>query len=132
MKPRRIQRRWIVLAASAVILGLLLWKIFAPDFSVVLYNNTEQTFLTATVTAGWQSRECKALEPGESIELRFAAIHAPQDVHLFVDTEKSVHWSAPGLAAPAFSSITLRVDQFGGVTATREKSWREMILGSLE
>ncbi|MEI6349799.1 MAG: hypothetical protein WCP06_01675 [Verrucomicrobiota bacterium] len=109
-------------AGLAAVFAVLIWT--QQELSVVVYNNTSQPFGNVTVSAGAERREMPALGVDESASFSFRAVVAPADVQLLIDTDPSLRWNAPSLATPSTSRLTLRVDQFGGVTVTVEKTWR--------
>ena len=67
------------------------------------------------------------MAPKESVLFEFRAVKTSTDIELSVDSDKPVRWSAPSLATPSISRVTFRVDEFGTVTMTVEKSWAERL-----
>ena len=126
------RKRWMLGMAAGLfgVFAVLIWS--QQELSVVVYNNTGQPFRNVTVSAGAQRREMRVLDVDESAAFSFRAVAAAEDVKLFIDMDPPLRWSAPSLATPSISRLTLRVDQFGGVTATAEKTWRAQCSGWLD
>jgi hypothetical protein len=126
---KKIPRRKIWLGAFVATAALLLLAMFFPsnNIVVVLYNSSDQPFHQVTVSVGAQNRDAASLDSKESIVFSFPRGPASADVALFVDADPPLKWSAPSLANPGVARITLRVDDFGGVTVTSEESlWRRI------
>ncbi len=121
MKIRR-RTRWIVVGTALLALaaGLILVQ---PGLVVVVYNSTNEPFRRVSVSVGADMRQKESLQPRESIAFPFKKAPREADVRLVVDADPTITWRAPSLARPDVCSITLRVDEFGGVTHTVEKSW---------
>ena len=132
MKPLRSRRkRWMIAFAAGFLLVCLDLVLFPGGVDVVVYNDSTRDFQNVTVSVGKTSREVGLLRTRESILLHFPASGAPADVRLFMDSDPPLRWTAPSLAGPSISRITLRADDFGGVTTTLEKQWLKKLLDFL-
>lgn len=118
---RRVVWLGALLALSA--LALSLFVVTHSGTTVAVYNNTSHPFRRITVTVGTERHDTEGLECKESIAFAFKTTSHSQDVRLVVESEAPLVWHAPSLASSKVLSITLRVDDFGGVTLSVENSW---------
>lgn len=126
---KKIARKKIWLGAFTVAIAVFLLVLLYPSdkLVVVVYNNSDQPFHQVTVSVGAQNKDTASLDSKESMIFSFSRIEASADVALFVDADPPLKWSAPSLANPGVARVTLRVDNFGGVTATLDKSlWQRV------
>jgi len=126
------RKRWLLatLGGLLAVCALLIWN--QQELSVVVYNNTDHAFENVTVSAGAQIREIPALGAKESMSFSFNPVSLPTDLSLLIGGDFPLRWSAPGMASPSISRVTIRVDEFGGVTTTIERSWGSQLSSWLE
>ena len=127
------RRKWWMLAICAALLAvcLVLFRT-RKDLNVVVYNSTNRVFRDLTVFIGSERHDVVSLDARQSVSVCFRAVASPSDMGMIVDADPPLHWDAPSLATPSLSCVTLRVDEFGGVTMTLEKTWHARIAGWLE
>ncbi len=120
-----IRRRAIWLAASLAVFAAVIGSFYVihSGITVAVYNNTSHLFRRVTVAVGDESHASEGLDCRESIAFTFKAPDHSRDVRLIVDSDAPVIWHAPALASSKVASITLRVDDYGGVTMSVENSW---------
>ena len=130
-RPSR-RKRWMrAIAGGFLVVALLLFST-RKDLTVVVYNNTNRPFQNVAVSVGNTQRERASLEVRESGAFGFQTVETPSDVRLSIEADPPLRWSAPSLATPSVSRVTLRVDEFGTVTMTLEKTWAARVSECLE
>jgi len=130
--PVSRRKRWLLAAAAGLAAATALLFGTGGNLKVVLYNNTDRPFRNIAVSVGNQHSERPVLEAQESAEVSFRPTETSSDVRLSIDADPPLRWSAPSLANPSLSRITLRVDNSGAVTLTLEKSWSAQLSGWME
>ena len=107
----------------------LVLVILDANLSVVVYNETDQPFRNIAVSVGTAEMERPSLDARESAAFDFRPVAVSTNVRVSIDADPPLRWSAPSLANPTISRVTLRVDPFGTVTMTLEKTWAAQLSG---
>lgn len=126
------RKRWMLAICAALLAVCLALFGTRKDLNVVVYNSTDRAFRDLTIFIGSEHHGVASLDARESVSVCFRAVTRPSDMRMIVDADPPLHWNAPSLATPSLSCVTLRVDEFGGVTMTLEKTWHARIAGWLE
>ena len=132
MKIRSQRRSWLLCFGLGLLLVIADRVRHHGELAVVVYNDSDRMFDHVAVSVGGSSAEIPALRSRESAVLQFRPGNQAEEVRLGIDTDPVLRWSAPGLAAPGVSNITLRVNRTGAVTESIEESWGKRLSRILE